>query len=177
MNRDVLNSTCRLCSEKAVKKYHFFSERGKSLKLTQIISKICDVSVEENDLPKFCCRSCHDKLMRLKKNMEDFSAVCNNAQKVLETRLLRKRIRHGTGKTPISSEKGPKQVCITQITTACTARKSLMFHQDSSPMDTSATTLDRRPLVVEQQEVGREFILSFRFYCVSINKCIVFIVI
>ena len=50
-------------------KNYFFSDIGKALQLKTIIVRVCGIEVSENyELLKFCCRSCHDKVLRLNNN-------------------------------------------------------------------------------------------------------------
>ena len=70
---DILKlSKCRLCGETTKRKNYFFSDSGKQLQLKRIILRVCEIEVSErNELPKFCCRSCHNKAsLRLNKNLE-----------------------------------------------------------------------------------------------------------
>ena len=103
----VLNK-CRLCGKTAQRKVLFFSDSGKTLQLKKIIKKICDICVNATDeLPKFSCRSCCDKLVRLNKSVEEFAALCKSAQISLEKELhpdVKKRNRPETGNTPSSTE-------------------------------------------------------------------------
>ena len=87
-----------------MRKFYFFSDNGKSIQLKRIVSKVCEVLVDGTDeLPKFCCRSCYDKVLRLNKNIEALTEVCRKTQKELEAQLRKKRTR--TDGTPVSSEK------------------------------------------------------------------------
>ena len=62
--------------ESTKRKNYFFSVSGKALQLKRIILRLCEVEVSERDeLPKFCCRSCHDKVLRLNKNLEIFAST------------------------------------------------------------------------------------------------------
>ena len=105
---------CRLCGETTSRKNYFFSDSGKALQLKKIILRVCEIEVSERDeLPKFCCRSCHDKVLRLNKNLEIFASTCQSTQKELERELktsrqenIKKRSR--TGNTPQSTEKPRK---------------------------------------------------------------------
>ena len=66
MTDDILKNKCRLCGETTSRKNYFFSDSGKALQLKRIILRVCEIEVSERDeLPKFCCRSCHDKVLRL----------------------------------------------------------------------------------------------------------------
>ena len=63
---DVLKTKCRLCGGMTARKNYFFSDSGKALQLKRIILRVCEIEVSERDeLPKFCCRGCHDKVLRL----------------------------------------------------------------------------------------------------------------
>ena len=63
---------CRLCGETTTRKNYFFSDSGKALQLKRIILRVCEIEVSERDeLPKFCCRSCHDKVLRLNKELRN----------------------------------------------------------------------------------------------------------
>ena len=160
-----VSSSCRLCGERSVRKYYFFSEKGKSVQLKKIIWKVCEVQVEESDeLPRFCCRSCYDKLLRLNKNSEAFAEVCRKTQKELEAQISKKRTRT---EEPVSSEKPCKRVF---MKTTTTAKKSLTFmdkQQVSNTMDT---------VEVEEKEVGHVLILKhnvIQFYkgLITISLC------
>ena len=86
---------CRLCGETTSRKNYFFSDSGKALQLKRIILRVCEIEVSERDeLPKFCCRSCHDKLLRLNKNLEIFASTCKSTQKELERELKTSRLQH-----------------------------------------------------------------------------------
>ena len=108
---DILKSKCRLCGETTTRKNYFFSDSGKALQLKRIILRVCEIEVSERDeLPKFCCRSCDDKVLHLNKNLEIFASTCKSTQKELERQLktsrqenIKKRSR--TGNTPKSQEK------------------------------------------------------------------------
>ena len=126
---DILKSKCRLCGETTARKNYFFSDSGKALQLKRIILRVCEIEVSERDeLPKFCCRSCHDKVLRLNKNLEIFASTCKSTQKELERELktsrqenIKKRSR--TGNTPQSTEK-PRKIPHSMVTSA---RKRLPF--------------------------------------------------
>ena len=91
----VLNK-CRLCGKTAQRKVLFLSDSGKILQLKKIIKKICDICVNATDeLPKFSCRSCCDKLVRLNKSVKEFAALCKSAQISLEIELHPEK--RGTG--------------------------------------------------------------------------------
>ena len=93
MTDDILK--CRLCGETTTRKNYFFSDSGKALQLKRIILRVCEIEVSERDeLPKFCCRSCHDKLLRLNKNLEIFASTCKSTQKELECELKTSRLQH-----------------------------------------------------------------------------------
>ena len=69
---DILKSKCRLCGGMTARKNYFFSDSGKALQLKRIILRVCEIEVSERDeLPKFCCRSCHDKVLRLNKELRN----------------------------------------------------------------------------------------------------------
>ena len=71
MTDDIIKSTCRLCGETTTRKNYLFSDSGKALQLKRIILRVSEIEVSERDkLPKFCCRSWHDKVLRLNKNLE-----------------------------------------------------------------------------------------------------------
>ena len=128
-----VSSRCRLCGETTARKFYFFSDNGKSIQLKRIVSKVCEVLVDGTDeLPKFCCRSCYDKVLRLNKNIEALTEVCRKTQKELEAQLRKKRTR--TDGTPVSSEKPRKQV---KTKEAITAKKSLFKTETSYSNDTS----------------------------------------
>ena len=103
---DILKSKCRLCGEANTRQNYFFSDSGKALQLKRIILRVCEIEVSERDeLPKFCCRSCDDKVLHLNKNLEIFASTCKSTQKELERELktsrqenIKKRSR--TGNTP-----------------------------------------------------------------------------
>ena len=126
---DIIKSKCRLCGLTTTRKNYFFSDSGKALQLKRIILRVCEIEVPERDeLPKFCCRSCHDKVLRLNKNLEIFASTCQSTQKELERELktgrqenIKKRSR--AGNTPQSTEK-PKQIPHSKMTSA---RKRLSF--------------------------------------------------
>ena len=112
---------CRLCGKTAQRKVLVFSDSGKTLQLKKIIKKICDICVNATDeLPKFSCRSCCDKPVRLNKSVEEFAALCNSAQISLEKELhpdVKKRNRPETGNTPSSTEK-PRKMPHTMVTSS-----------------------------------------------------------
>ena len=137
---DILKSKCRLCGETTTRKNYFFSDSGKALQLKRIILRVCEIEVSERDeLPKFCCRSCHDKVLRLNKNLEIFASTCQSTQKELERELktsrqenIKKRSR--TGNTPQSTEK-PRKIQHSMVTSA---RKRLPFgNQRTSDQEVS----------------------------------------
>ena len=124
---DNLKGKCRLCAETAIRKNYFFSDAGKSLELKRIIFKLCEIVVLETDeLPKFCCRSCYEKLIRLNKNVEAFALKCKTAQKAFEREQITKK-RYRSVNSPTSTEKPRKQPC-TMVTASF--RKSLSFDQN-----------------------------------------------
>ena len=89
---DMFKNKCRLCGGTAERKNYFFSDAGKSLELKRIVFKVCEIVVLESDeLPKYCCRSCCEKLICLNRNNEEFASTCKAAQKVLEGDLMASR--------------------------------------------------------------------------------------
>ena len=137
---DVLKTKCRLCGGMTARKNYFFSDSGKALQLKRIILRVCEIEVSERDeLPKFCCRSCHDKVLRLNNNLKIFASTCQSAQKELERELktsrqenIKKRSR--TGNTPQSTEK-PRKIPHSMVTSA---RKRLPFgNQQTSGQEVS----------------------------------------
>ena len=95
-------------------KNYFFNDSGKALQLKRIILRVCEIEVSERDeLPKFCCRSCHDKVLRLNKNLEIFASTCKSTRRNLNTnwkQVDKKTSRNGLGreilpKAPKSQEK------------------------------------------------------------------------
>ena len=125
---DILKSKCRLCGETTARKNCFFSDGGKALQLKRIILRVCEIEVSVRDELKFCCRSCHDKVLRLNKNLEIFASTCKSTQKEPERELktsrqenIKKRSR--TGNTPQSTEK-PRKIPHSMVTSA---RKRLPF--------------------------------------------------
>ena len=110
-------------------KNYFFSDSGKALQLKRIILRVCEIEVSERDeLPKFCCRSCHDKVLRLNKNLEIFASTCQSTQKELEREMITSRQenikkRSRTGNTSQSTEK-PRKIPHSMVTSA---RKRLPF--------------------------------------------------
>lgn len=139
-----VNNRCRLCGEIAPRKVWFFAEAGKSQRLKDIVSKECGVCVEEtDDLPKFCCRSCHDKVVRLNNNIESFPTKFKNTQAKPETERESNRIKRCRNPgTPVSCEKPAKQPCIVERK----ARKSLFQNgkeNASLPIATSTSTAEK----------------------------------
>ena len=137
---DILKSKCRLCGETTARKNYFFSNSGKALQLKRIILRVCEIEVSERDeLPKFCCRSCHDKVLRLNKNLEIFASTCKSTQKELERELKTSRQentkkRSRTGNTPQSTEK-LRKIPHSMVTSA---RKRLPFgNQQTSDQEVS----------------------------------------
>ena len=137
---DILKSKCRLCGGMTARKNYFFSDSGKALQLKRIILRVCEIEVSERDeLPKFCCRSCDDKVLHLNKNLEIFASTCKSTQKELERELktsrqenIKKRSR--TGNTPQSTEK-PRKIPHSMVTSA---RKLLPFgNQQTSGQEVS----------------------------------------
>ena len=135
---DILKRKCRLCGETNARKNYFFSDSGKALQLKRIILRVCEIEVSERDeLPKFCCRSCH--VLRLNKNLEIFASTCQSTQKELERELktsrqenIKKRSR--TGNAPQSTEK-PRKIPHSMVTSA---RKRLPFgNQQTSDQEVS----------------------------------------
>ena len=116
----------------------FFFDSGKTLQLKKIIKKICDICVNATDeLPKFSCRSCCDKLVRLNKSVEEFAALCKSAQISLEKELhpdVKKRNRLETGNTPSSTEK-PRKMPHTMVTSSI---KCLSFNSTQPNENTSS---------------------------------------
>ena len=108
---------------------NFFSDSGKALQLKRIILRVCEIEVSEKDeLPKFCCRSCDDKVLHVNKNLEIFASTCKSAQKELERELITSRRenskkRSRTGNTSQSTEK-PRKIPHSMVTSA---RKRLPF--------------------------------------------------
>ena len=133
----VLNK-CRLCGKTAQRKVLFLSDSGKTLQLKKIIKKICGICVNATDeLPKFSCRSCCDKLVRLNKSVEEFAALCKSAQISLEKELhpdVKKRNRPETGNTPSSTEK-PRKMPHTMVTSSI---KCLSFNSTQPNENTSS---------------------------------------
>ena len=59
----------------------FFRQR-KNFTVEENNKKICDICVNATDeLPKFSCRSCCDKLVQLNKSVEEFEALCKKVVK------------------------------------------------------------------------------------------------
>lgn len=137
---DIFKSKCRLCGGKAERKNYFFSDAGKSLELKKIVFRLCEIVVSESDkLPKYCCRSCCEKLTRLNRNIEAFASTCKAAQKVLEGDLIASRQsirqkRYRSGNTPTSTEK-PRKLPCTMVTAS--VRKSLSYDKHQSDTLTS----------------------------------------
>ena len=74
---DIFKNKCRLCGGTAERKNYFFSDAGKSLELKRIVFKLCEIVVSEsNELPKYCCRSCCDKVTHLNRIIEAFASSC-----------------------------------------------------------------------------------------------------
>ena len=115
--------------ESTKRKNYFCSVSGKALQLKRIILRLCEVEVSERDeLPKFCCRSCHDKVLRLNKNLEIFVSTRQSTQKKLERKLKTSRQRNvkkrsRTVNTPQSTEKSRK----TPYSMVTSTRKRLPF--------------------------------------------------
>ena len=133
---DIFKSKCRLCGGKAERK----NDAGKSLELKKIVLKLCEIVLSESDeLPKYCCRSCYEKLTRLNRNIEAFASTCKAAQKVLEGVLkaskqsIRQK-RSRSGNTPTSTEK-PRKLPCTMVTAS--VRKSLSYDKQQSDTYTS----------------------------------------
>ena len=79
---DIFKNKCRLYGGTAERKKYFFSDAGKSPELKRIVFKLCEIVVSESDeLPKYCCRSCCDKVTRLNRNIEAFASTCKAARK------------------------------------------------------------------------------------------------
>ena len=95
--------------------------------------------MERDELPKFCCRSCHDKVLRLNKSLEIFASTCQSTQKELERELITSRQenikkRSRTGNTSQSTEK-PRKIPHSMVTSA---RKRLPFgNQQTSDQEVS----------------------------------------
>lgn len=142
---DIFENKCRLCGGTAIRKNHFFSDAGKSLGLKRIIFTLCEIVVSETDeLPKYCCRSCYEKLTRLNRNIEAFASTCKAAQNALEGELItskqpNRQKRYRSGNTPTSTEKPRKLLC-TMVTAS--VRKSLSFKQQQR--DTSTSLLQEK---------------------------------
>ena len=119
----------QVCGETTKRKNYFFSDSGKALQLKRIILWVCEIEVSDSDeLPQFCCRSCHDKVLRLNKNLELFASTCQSTQKELERELktsrqenMKKRSRMGNSTQ--STEK-PRKIPHSMVTSA---RKGLPF--------------------------------------------------
>ena len=136
----VLNK-CQLCGKTAQRKVLFFSDSRKTLQLKKIIKKICDICVNASDeLPKFSCRSCCDKLVRLNKSVEEFAALCKSAQTSLEKELhpdAQEKNRPESGNTPSSTEK-PRKMPHTMVTSSI--RKCLSFNS-TQPNENKSSAL------------------------------------
>ena len=79
---DIFKNKCRLCGGTAERKNYLFSDAGKSPELKRIVFKLCEIIVSESDeLPKYCCRSCCEKLTRLNRNIETFASTCKLPRK------------------------------------------------------------------------------------------------
>ena len=121
-------------------KNYFFSDAGKSLELSRIVFKLCEIAVSESkELPKYCCRSCCDKVTRLNRNIEAFASTCKAAQKVLEDDLIASRQsisqkRYRSGNTPARMEKLRKLPC-TMVNAS--VRKSLSYDQQQGSTSAS----------------------------------------
>lgn len=132
----VLNK-CRLCGKTAQRKVLFLSDSGKILQLKKIIKKNCDICVNATDeLPKFSCRSCCDKLVRLNKSVEEFAGLCKSAQISLEKELhpdVKKRNRPETGNT-LSSTEEPRKMPHTMVTSSikCLSFNSTQLNENTS---------------------------------------------
>ena len=132
----VLNK-CRLCGKTAQRKVLFLSDSGKILQLKKIIKKICDICVNATDeLPKFSCRSCCDKVVRLNKSVEEFAGLCKSAQLSLEKELhpdVKRRNRPETGNTPSSTEE-PRKMPHTMVTSSikCLSFNSTQLNENTS---------------------------------------------
>ena len=136
----VLNK-CQLCGKTAQRKVLFFSDSRKTLQLKKIIKKICDICVNASDeLLKFSCRSCCDKLVRLNKSVEEFAALCKSAQTSLEKELhpdVQEKNRPESGNTPSSTEK-PRKMPHTMVTSSI--RKCLSFNS-TQPNENKSSAL------------------------------------
>ena len=132
----VLNK-CRLCGKTAQRKVLFLSDSGKILQLKKIIKKNCDICVNATDeLPKFSCRSCCDKLVRLNKSVEEFAGLCKSAPISLEKELhpdVKKRNRPETGNT-LSSTEEPRKMPHTMVTSSikCLSFNSTQLNENTS---------------------------------------------
>ena len=121
-DRRYIQSGC-VVRRKREKTIYFFSDSGKALQLKRIILWVCEIEVSDTDeLPKFWCRSCHDKVLRLNKNLEIFASTCQSTQKELERELktsrqenMKKRSR--TGNSTQSTE-NPRKIPHSIVTSA-----------------------------------------------------------
>ena len=115
----------------------FFRQR-KNFTVEENNKKNCDICVNATDeLPKFSCRSCCDKLVRLNKSVEEFASLCKSAQISLEKELhpdVKKRNRPETGNTPSSTEK-PRKMPHTMVTSSI---KCLSFNSTQPNENTSS---------------------------------------
>ena len=77
---NIFENKCRLCGGTAIRKNHFFSDAGKFLGMKWIIFTLCEIVVisETNELPKYCCRSCYEKLTCVNRNIEAFASACKS---------------------------------------------------------------------------------------------------
>ena len=115
-----------------------FIRQRKNFTVEENNKKICGICVNATDeLPKFSCRSCCDKLVRLNKSVEEFAALCKSAQISLEKELhpdVKKRNRPETGNTPSSTEK-PRKMPHTMVTSSI---KFLSFNSTQPKENTSS---------------------------------------
>ena len=166
---DILKSKCRLCGGMTARKNYFFSDSGKALQLKRIILRVGEIEVLERDeLPKFCCRSCHDKVLRLNKNLEIFASTCQSTQKELERELKTSRQenikkRSQTGNTPQSTEK-PRKILHSMVTSE---RKRLPFgNQQTSDQKVSISNTRCSPSaihVLQGNQVSQLESIYYRF--------------
>ena len=118
-----------------------FFRQQKNFTVEENNKKICDICVNASDeLPKFSCRSCCDKLVRLNKSVEEFAALCKNAQTSLEKELhpdVQEKNRPESGNTPSSTEK-PRKMPHTMVTSSI--RKCLSFNS-TQPNENKSSAL------------------------------------
>ena len=167
---DIFKNKCRLRGGTAERENYFFSDAGKSLELKRVVFKLCEIIVSESDeLPKYCCRSCCEKLTRLNRNIETFASTCKAAQKVLEGDLIASRQsicqkRCRSGNTPTSTEK-PRKLPYTLV--PASVRKSLSY--DQQPNDTSTSLL-------QEKEASRDlFYIEMLLSATKLNLSVFFL--